>query len=316
VRHIRILFVCLPVAVQVAAAQETANPSAASSTTYTFDLQGRRVEAERIDRLQGTGASASRQLVRNMNGREVPVESSQERVISDDGTTKIVERVTRRYMADGQPGPPERARIEERKAADGTVTTAVAVYRGDINGSMQLAERRVTETRTSGGSTTTTTAVERPTINGGLDIVEKREELRTDQQETLTVLRPDATGRFTETARRVVERRTENGTPVENVARYELGRLVQQTVSRTEKVNGAEQTIVDVFESELAGRLRSGSGAEAQPALRERRIVERVPTGDGAVERVSVSRTDPSNPNRLTAPRVVEETVCKGDCGR
>jgi hypothetical protein len=287
-----------------------------TSSTYNFDINGRPYETATTVELKGQGASATRHLVRNIDGRETPVESVEERVISDDGTTKIVERVTRRYTRDGRPGQPERARIEERKAADGTITTATALYRADVNGRFELYERNVTEARTTGAATTTSTAVERPTINGRMEVVEKREGLRTEQQETVTVMRPNSQGRFEETARRVVERRTENGAPVENAATYELGRLVQQTVSRQEKVNGSEQTVVDVFESELAGRVRSGSGTEAKPMLRERRILERTPTSDGAVQRVSVSRVDPSSPNRLLGPKLVEETVCKGDCGK
>ena len=302
-RYLGFLFVCLPVVAQ----------EGSVSSTYLFDLNGRRVEATRSARLQGPGSSASRQLVHSVNGREVPVESTEERVISDDGTTRVVERVTRRFTRTGEPGPPERVRIEERKAADGSVTTAATVYRGDVNGNFQLAERSVTETRTNDGKTSATTAVERPTLNGSMELVERRESLRTREHDNVTVLRRDQQGQFVEAAREVVERSVaDGGTPIENAARYENGRLIEQTVSRTEKVNGAEQTVVDVFTTHVPGRSRAAS--EGQPVLQEQRVVEMVATAEGAVQRLSVRRPDPSNPNRLSAARVVEETICKGDC--
>jgi hypothetical protein len=192
---------------------------ASSSTTYNFDLIGRRFETASAAQAKGPCCSVNQQIARNIDGREIPVESTEERVISDDGTTRVVERVTRQYTRDGRPAPPVRARIEERKSPDGTVTTATAVYRGDFNGHFQLSERSVTETRTSNGTTTTSTAIERPTINGTLEIVEKREGVKTEQLETTTVLRPNQQGRFEETARRVGERSTENGTPVSSYSR-------------------------------------------------------------------------------------------------
>jgi hypothetical protein len=303
VRYLGVLFVCLPMAAQ----------EGSVTSTYTFDLNGRRVEAARSARLQGPGTTAARQLLRNVNGREVPVEATEERVISDDGTTRVVERVTRRYTPTGEPGPPERARIEERKQPDGTVVTASTVYRGDVNGNLQVAERSVTQTRTTDGATTATTAVERPTLNGAMELVERRESLTTKEHDNVSLLRRDQQGRFVEAARQVVERSLgEGGVPVENAARYENGRLIEQTVSRTEKIDGAEQTVIDVFTTHSPGRARAGS--EGQPMLQEQRVVQVVATADGAVQRLSVRRPDPSNPARLSAARVVEETVCKGDC--
>jgi hypothetical protein len=303
VRYLGVVFVCLPIAAQ----------EGSVSSTYTFDVNGRRVEVGRSARLLGTGTTATRQLVQSVNGREVPVESVEERVISDDGATRVVERLTRRFTRTGEPGPPERVRIEERKDADGSVITAATVYRGDVNGNFQLAERSVTQTRPTDGGTTATTAVERPTLNGAMELVERRDSLVTKEHESVTVLRRDQQGQFVEAARQVVERTAgEGGTPIENAARYENGRLIEQTVSRTEKVDGTEQTVIDVFTPRSAGRSRAGS--EGQPVLQEQRVVEVVPTADGSVRRLSVRRPDASNPNRMSASRVVEETVCKGEC--
>lgn len=80
---------------------------------YTYDSNGRKVQAP------------------NPNPDMV-----EERVVEEGGGRKVIERNIRR--ADGQP---ERVRIEERKNADGSVTTETAVYRGDLNGRLNLAQR-------------------------------------------------------------------------------------------------------------------------------------------------------------------------------
>ncbi len=54
----------------MAAAQQTA--------TYVYDLNGRPVET--------VGSTNSTTTIRNANGREVPIQKVDEKVISDDGT--------------------------------------------------------------------------------------------------------------------------------------------------------------------------------------------------------------------------------------
>ena len=61
------------------------------------------------------------QITRDINGRTVPVESTEERVLSDSGSSRVIERIIKRYDANGNPGPPERVRIEETKEPDGSV---------------------------------------------------------------------------------------------------------------------------------------------------------------------------------------------------
>ena len=104
------------------------------------------------------------------------MESASERVVSDSGGVKVVERTIKRYDANGTPGPAERLTIEERKQPDGSLLTSTTVSRGTINGNFQLAERSTSISRTNGNRTETSTSLERPTLNGSFDLVEKSEQ--------------------------------------------------------------------------------------------------------------------------------------------
>src|SRR3954464_6815004 len=92
-------------------------------STRTYDLNGRPVSG--VSSVQSNGSRS--QITRDVNGRTVPVETAEERVVSDSGSSRIIERTIKRYDANGNPGPPERVRIEETKEPDGTVRTSTAV---------------------------------------------------------------------------------------------------------------------------------------------------------------------------------------------
>jgi hypothetical protein len=286
--------------------------------TYTYDVNGRPVEdIAQVTIDGGPGSKVSRQLIRDTGGRNVPLEDVEEVLVSDSGGVRVVEKTIRRYSPDGRPGPPEKIRIEQRLDASGAGTVTTTTFRGDVNGRMQPAERAVSQVQKSGNETTTATSVERPTVNGSFELVERREESQREGadgfvSQNSAVFRRDANGRFEEVAKSTSQTVVENGVRVENAATYELGQLVRQTVSRTAKVNGGEQSTVDVYEAEQAGRVRSGS--EAKPVLSERRVVETEVTGSGTVETVNVQRPLPSDPNRLSAPEAAERTICTGKC--
>ena len=218
--------------------------------------------------------------IRNLNGREVPLESVEERAVADG----IVERTIRRYDPNGNPGPVERVRIETRKAE--TITT---LHRADVNGKLALIERTTAVTR---GSETVET-VERPEASGGLRVAERRETTKREAGETTVVQRPDLNGRLYEAARTSVERAGNT----ENRAEYDAitgqMRLVRQIVTRTD----GDRTEVEVF---------------TPTQLLQRQIVEKTRTGGGVTSVVSVQLPDAYG--RLSTPRVVEETTCRGQC--
>jgi len=110
--------------------------------------------------------------VQSIDGRMVPLESVEERVLRDDAGGKVIERIIRRFSAHGDPGPVERERIEQEKHGNET-TTRMSRYRNDINGSPALIERSMTQTTQSGESKQSQTVVERPSVNGGLAVAER-----------------------------------------------------------------------------------------------------------------------------------------------
>ena len=61
-------------------------------------------------------ANSSETLVttQSINGRTVPMEQVEERVLRNDASGKVTERIIRRYDPQGNPLPPARETIEER----------------------------------------------------------------------------------------------------------------------------------------------------------------------------------------------------------
>lgn len=285
----------------LAAAQQTA--------TYNYDLNGHRIES--------VGSHNSTTTIRNADGREVPLQKVEEKVISDDGTTRVVERIVRQYTTDGRPGPPEKTRIEERKSADGSLTTSTTTWKGDISGNLVLSERSVSESHTSADGSVVNTAVERPTINGSMEMVERRERVtRTSpnsETENTTIYTLNTNGSFAESARSTVERTKQNGTMVENAANYELGKLVKQTVSTTRRQGDTEEVQEDVFLADTPGVVRAQG--ESRPQLQQRRLIEKTYSSAGSKEIVRMQQPVSGDPSRLGNPRKVEETICTGKCG-
>jgi hypothetical protein len=282
---------------------------------YTYDANGRRTLAGQ----QVAGAGGSEQSVRNLNGRVAPLEKVEEKVLSDNGTERVVEKTIRPFDANGNPQPPQRVRVTERKEGDGARTIETQVFNGNINGGYSLAERSQATERTRDGRTTVETQVARPTLNGGLDTVEKRSTtiVKTGEktsEDTLTY-RKDASGSFFTAARAVKESETKAGRTVENTATYISGERRQlelsgQTVAETVKrADGSESKQISVFGMNAPGRPATG-----QPALREQQLIEKNKTAGGIVETLSVRRPAVDNPNALGPAQKISEKVCTGPC--
>ncbi|HUS05624.1 MAG TPA: hypothetical protein VMZ52_04990 [Bryobacteraceae bacterium] len=293
---------------------------AISSSSY--DLNGKRVEGVRTESSQAGASSERRVLVKNGSGRSVPIEHAQEKVVSDSGGLRIVERLVQHYDEDGKPTVSDKVRVEEQKNADGSGNVLTVVQRRDLNGNYQVAERSRAQGRKSRETITTSVAVERPGLSGSLELVEKKEESRRetkagDVTEVSTLYRRNANGGFQEAAKETLERKVANGKTLENTASYVVrdGRseLVRQTVTRSEKApDGSEQKSIDVFEGSPAGRVVSES--DPQPKLREQQVIEKKMSPAGWVESLSVRRPLPSDPARLGDLQKVGETVCSGHC--
>lgn len=257
----------------------------------------------------------------DLNGRKVPAPNAnpdvvEERIVEESGGRKVIERSIRR--ANGQP---EKIRVEERKNSDGSVTTETAVYRGDLNGRLNLAEKRVSEARKTATSVEETTTVQRASLNGGLEVVERSERTgRTAAKvtnEEVRTYRKDANGGFREAVRQNIERREENGKVVEQVAEYQAattdGRLQlsgQRVSNETKRADGTVVKQVEVYGMAQTGR----PSRPGELKLREEQIIEQRPAGgQNIVESFSVRRPDLDG--RLSGDFLkVSERTCQKSC--
>ncbi|WP_321470366.1 hypothetical protein [uncultured Paludibaculum sp.] len=288
------------------------------SSTTVYDINGHRVDWSQSQ----TGDGRTAQTQRNLNGRTVPMEKVEEKVVKNEGGVRVVERTVRRYDNSGNPLPPEKVVTETETRADGTAVEKSTVYRGDFNGNLQPSERTVSETRKSGDTAVTETQVERNTLNGGFERVERRvaqeKSDKTSSERDETVYTKDTNGRFSEAGRKVVHSKAENGVTQEQVDEYESSttgrlKLARQSVTRVSKAaDGTERREVDVFGPAAPGRpIPDGEAMQ----LREKQIFTSQQSGDGSVVQVfAVQRPSVNSTKELGPVQKVSETVCKGKC--
>ncbi len=141
-------------------------------TTTSVDINGNRVaDGPQIEQTRSKGTAETTERMQSINGRMVPLERVEERVVRDDSTGRVVERTIHRYDATGNPTTPVKETIEEQKRPDGSSTIQTTRYRGDVNGDLQLVQKTVTELRKSGSTETSDTrsaaAVEWVARDGG-----------------------------------------------------------------------------------------------------------------------------------------------------
>jgi hypothetical protein len=257
----------------------------------------------------------------SINGRTVPLEQVEERVVRNDASGKVTERITRRYDPQGNPLPPVRETIEEQKRPDGGSTVQSTTYRADLNGNMQVIEKSVTDTQKSASGETSETVVQRITPNG-LQPVEKQTQVVSKQgagyQAESTTYRSDGNGGFSPALRQTTEHIVQGSQISENVAEYERdsygelalhGQTVTKTVTRPD---GSQESVVDVYSRNVPGTVAAtGSGLK----LQEEQMIESAPgPGNTVVQTLSVRRPTVSDPGTLGPARQLSQTVCKGDC--
>ncbi|MBZ5609984.1 MAG: hypothetical protein LAP38_17115 [Acidobacteriia bacterium] len=295
-----------------------------TSATNTVDINGRRVYdgAQSIQSKSGN-QTVTTQTLGSINGRQVPLERVEERVIRDDASGRVVERTIQKYDPQGNPTTPVKETVQVEKRPDGSSTTQTSTYRQDINGHMQLAEKSVTEVRTSGSTETAETAVQRPTINGSVETVEKLSDTKVKDasgsyREEAVTYRKDAGGGFYTAMRKSTEHTQQGSQSSDNTAEYEVGASGQlelhgQTVSKTvEQPDGSKSIVMDVFGKGVPGTVDAGGSSLK---LQEQQIIERKKgPSDTVVETVDVRRPSVADPKTLGPARQLSETVCKGNC--
>jgi hypothetical protein len=294
-----------------------------SSTTYTKDLNGNRADGQSFTTSGTPGNGDRTELFQSINGRQVPLEQTVDRVVSQDASGKVTERMVKKFNQDGRLISTDRVMIEESKLSGGSSTVRETTYRSDVNGSFREAERKTIETRVSGSTTTASTEIDRPTLNGSLEPVEKRSAVTEgpadNQHTTESVYRPALSGGFQEALRYVTTTSKANDATKETTANYEPGmdgrlQLASQSESTSSKrPDGTKVTETNLFAKTVAGNIQDSSGAMR---VKEQQIVQRRTNPDGSVvETFSVRRPTVSDPNRLGDLQKLSETVCKGKCG-
>jgi hypothetical protein len=290
--------------------------------SYSYNGMGQPVAAPTIALTTSGAITTATEKTQSLNGRTVPLERTEQRVLRDDGHTRVVEKYIRRYDPNGNLAGSEKVLIEEEKRADGASSTRTTVYRGDVNGNMALSERSRSESRKQGDRVNTAETVERPSINGSLEVAEKRDVAvqKTPEGELTNtqVFRRGENGGFIEASQQVSERKDSKAGSVENVTTYESAStgklaLVGQTVRKTVKgANGSETVEVDIYTRDVPGL--ASDAVNPAPRLREQQIIERRASGGQQIETVDVRRPTIADPNRLGPARRISKTVCQGKC--
>jgi hypothetical protein len=291
-------------------------------TTTSVDVNGNRIaDGPQIDQTKSKGSVDTTERMQSINGRMVPVERVEERVLRDDSSGRVVERLIHQYDPMGNPTRPVKETVEEQKRPDGSSTIQTTRYQGDVNGNMQLLQKTITDVRKSGSTETTNTVVQRP-LNGSIETVEKKVTVRVNQgngySEEATTYRRDGNGGFGVAVRQTKQHTEQGGQSTDNTAEYEIGpdgqlQLHGQTVAKTvTQPDGSKDSVVNLFGRNVPGTV----DPDGKLKLFEQQIIEQTPRpGNKLVETVSVRRPTVSDPNMLGPSQQISETTCKGKCG-
>ncbi len=294
----------------LAAAQSTTN-------TYVTDINGNKVVASSVVSNDGD----HKEVTQSINGRRVPLEQTDQRVLRKDANGSLIETIVKRYDANGQLASTERIVTEEQKRSNGSSVRSTT-YRSDTNGGMREVERKTQDTETQGSVTKTQSVLERPTINGSFQAVEKRNSVaettpdRSHEDETVYRLNPN--GEYSAAVRNVTDMtRSGNQTvtksaefePLADASKMQLAR--QSVTTTTTRPDGSEVSQVDFYKASVPGLVRDPGSA---PQLIEQQTIQRGAGAGGVTETVDVRRPTANDPNRLGPPQRISETVCTGKC--
>jgi len=290
----------------------------------SVDINGHRV-VEGPDLVQRKSAKGSdtTEIMQSVNGRMVPLQRIDEKVLRDDANGRLVERTIRRYDPTGNPDMPVKETIEEQKRPDGSATIQTTTYRTDLNGHPELIEKSTTEVRASGATENRDTVIQRPSPNGSLEAVEKRSIVTVKDAggyhaETTKSLRAQ-NGGFYVAVKQSTEHVEQGAQSNDNTVEYEMGfegRLEMHTQTVTQTVtrpDGSKDVEVDVFGRHVPGTVEASAAGKLK--LFEQQLIEkRKGPNDSVVETLSVRRPSVSDPKVLGPAQQLSETVCRGKC--
>ena len=287
------------------------------TTLYTTDVNGHRVAEAQFVSLDGDRA----ELNQSINGRTVPLERTETKVLSDQPNHRVTETIVRKYDATGQLGSTERTVLEEQKRTGGS-TLHATVYRSDANGRLQESERRVIDSQTQGAVTTANVTIARVGLSGSFETAEKRKVVTTVEgattRETEIVERP-AQGnlQFVEVARQIKESTKSGDKTTSTTVHYEPDYTGKMAVIREEmattikKSDGTQVTELNLYAASPYGIARDEQGGQK---LREQQLIVRKESGGVVTETTTVRRPTLADPNRLGDPTEISTLACTGKC--
>jgi len=259
---------------------------------------------------------------RGINGRIVPSESIEERVVHRDAGQTVRERLTQHYDYDGKPAGQEKERIQENSNPDGSQTVVKASYQQDLNGRFQLAEQVTSQIVKSGADRTERAVVQRPGLNGSMETGARVNTVMTGgpgrEQERVATYRKDVNGRFYEASHSVRDRvQALAGLVSETTLAYEADasgklELTTRTLGQIRKLpDGSEVRERTIYSGWAGGR----TGPDGGLLLLEQWLVERKPAAGNTVrETTSVRKPDPNFPPTMGTYQTVSQSVCTGQC--
>src|SRR5258708_27979582 len=103
-----------------------------TTTLYTTDINGRRVE----EISHGANDGTRTETTQSINGAKVPLEQSEEKVLRDNASGKVTERVVRKYDQTGRLTSTDRVLIEEQKPAGGGSHVDETTWRSAVHANM------------------------------------------------------------------------------------------------------------------------------------------------------------------------------------
>ena len=139
-------------------------------TIYTTDLSGNRVASAMNENTE----NSHRELSQSVNGRTVPLEATDTRIISKSGNRTVTETITKKFNPNGGLGSTERLVTETESLPNGGKNQTLHYYGSDVSGETTEFERRQVQERVQGSSRTTDTVIARPGLSGAFETTEKR----------------------------------------------------------------------------------------------------------------------------------------------
>ena len=273
------------------------------------------------------GAVERQETIRDVDGRPVTTRATQERVVSAQGDNQISERVVQQFDPGGRPTLKRVARIETRRAADGSLVTVETIYDQDLNGQMQFAERRTTTESQAAGGGKGSIVVERPGLQGAVQVVERTDRVDTKRGEAITesvttVRQIDGNGRLEERKREAALITKSGAVTTSEAKQWEFQptgklELVGRRVSNvTDRPDGSQVEDTDVYATRIAGTTpdlnRPGVPTLEQKLRREKKV-----RPDGRViETTSAQIRRVAEPDRLSGLLVTEQLTTPNPQGQ